>query len=153
MGGGPFPTELNDAIGEGLRKTRGRVRIGHGPTAPHRLARLAGAALSAVRVNGLDGLALTKLDVLDKFDEIPVCVGYNVRSEVWKTFPAFAVAHHDYKPEYRMFKGWKEPTVGMTSYDDLPQAAKDYVRFMEDEVECQATIISTGPRREETIVR
>ena len=82
-------------------------------------------------------IALTKLDVLDEFDEIPVCTGYNVRSEVWKTFPAFAVAHHDYKPEYRMFKGWKEPTVGMTSYDDLPQAAKDYVRFIEDEVECQ----------------
>ncbi len=91
--------------------------------------------------------------VLDEFDEIPVCTGYNVRSERWKTFPAFAVAHNDYKPEYRTFKGWKTPTVGMTSYDDLPQAAKDYVRFIEDEVECQATIISTGPRREETILR
>ncbi|HEV7485093.1 MAG TPA: adenylosuccinate synthetase, partial [Thermoanaerobaculia bacterium] len=66
---------------------------------------------------------------------------------------AFAVAHHDYKPEYRTLKGWNQPTVGITSYDDLPQAAKDYVRFIEDEVECPASIISTGPRREETIVR
>ena len=63
------------------------------------------------------------------------------------------MAHHDFKPVYRTFKGWKSSTAGVTSYDELPAVAKDYVRFIEDEVECAATIISTGPRREETIVR
>ena len=103
-------------------------------------------------LNGLDSIALTKLDVLDEFEEIPVCVAYNVREEAWRTFPAFAVAHHDYKPEYRTMKGWAVPTVGITSYEELPQRAKDYVRFIEDEIECRISIISTGPRREETIL-
>ena len=71
----------------------------------------------------------------------------------WNTFPAFAVANHDYQPKYRTFKGWKTSTVGITSYDELPQQAKDYVRFIEDETGAKASIISTGPRREETIVR
>jgi adenylosuccinate synthase len=104
-------------------------------------------------LNGVDSLALTKLDVLDDLDEIPVCTEYNVHGERWKTFPAFAVAHHDYKPEYRVMKGWRRSTVGVTNFDDLPQQAKDYVRFIEDEIECPAGIVSTGPRREETIVR
>ena len=77
----------------------------------------------------------------------------HVRGKTWNTFPAFAVAHNDYQPEYRTFKGWKTSTAGITSYDDLPQQAKDYVRFIEDETETRATIISTGPRREETILR
>jgi adenylosuccinate synthase len=108
---------------------------------------------TSVMLNGIDAIALTKLDVLDQFEEIPVCTGYNVRGERWKTFPGFAIAHDDYKPEYRTFKGWQQSTAGMTSYDELPQAAKDYVRFIEDETEVPSEIISTGPRREETIVR
>ena len=76
-----------------------------------------------------------------------------MHGEPWKTFPAFAVAHHDYKPEYKKFKGWQRSIVGMTSYDDLPQEAKDYIRFIEDETEAKVTIVSTGPRREETIIR
>jgi len=152
VGGGAFPTELNDASGEHLR-ARGN-EFGTVTGRPRRTGWLDLPILrTSAMLNGLDAIALTKLDVLDEFDEIPVCIGYNVRSEVWKTFPAFSVANNDYKPEYRTFKGWKVPTVGMTSYDDLPQAAKDYVRFIEDELECPATIISTGPRREETIVR
>jgi adenylosuccinate synthase len=152
VGAGPFPSELHDQMSEKIRERGGEFGTTTGR--PRRTGWLDLPVLrTSAMLNGLDAIALTKLDVLDEFDEILVCIGYNVRSEVWKTFPAFAVAHHDYKPEYRTFKGWKQPTVGMTSYDDLPQAAKDYVRFIEDEVECQATIISTGPRREETIVR
>jgi adenylosuccinate synthase len=152
VGAGPLPTELNDAAGEHLR-ARGN-EFGTVTGRPRRTGWLDLPVLrTSAMLNGLDAIALTKLDVLDEFDEIPICIGYNVRSEHWKTFPSFAVAHNDYKPEYRTFKGWKQPTIGMTSYDDLPQAAKDYVRFIEDEVECPATIISTGPRREETIVR
>ena len=150
VGGGPFPTELDDWQGEHLRK-RGN-EFGTVTGRPRRTGWLDLAVLrTAVMLNGLDSIALTKLDVLDEFEDIPVCVAYNVRGESWRTFPAFAVAHDDYKPEYRTMKGWNTPIVGITSYDDLPQRARDYIRFLEDEIECKVSIISTGPRREETI--
>jgi len=152
VGSGAFPTELNDETGEHLR-SRGN-EFGTVTGRPRRTGWLDLPILrTAVMLNGIDSLALTKLDVLDDFDEIPVCVEYNVHGERWKTFPAFAVAHHDYKPEYRVMKGWKRSTVGVTRFDELPQEAKDYVRFIEDEIGCGAGIVSTGPRREETIVR
>jgi adenylosuccinate synthase len=152
VGGGAFPTELDDAHGEHLRR-----RGNEFGTVTGRPRRTGWLDLPVVRtsamLNGLDAIALTKLDVLDEFEEIPICTGYNVRGDRWRTFPAFAVAHHDYKPEYRVMKGWKTSTAGVTSYDELPPAAKDYIKFIEDETECPATIVSTGPRREETIVR
>jgi len=152
VGGGAFPTELDDAPGEHLRR-----RGNEFGTVTGRPRRTGWLDLPVVRtsamLNALDALALTKLDVLDEFEEIPVCTGYNVRGDRWRTFPAFAVAHDDYKPEYRVMKGWKTSTAGVTSYDELPPAAKDYIKFIEDETECPATIVSTGPRREETIQR
>ena len=152
VGGGAFPTELNDATGERLR-TRGN-EFGTVTGRPRRTGWLDLAVLrTSVMLHGLDGIALTKLDVLDEFEEIPVCNSYNVHGERWKTFPAFAVAHHDYKPEYRVMKGWKSSTVGITDFAKLPQPAKDYVRYVEDETGCTISIISTGPRREETIQR
>ena len=151
VGGGAFPTELNNPHGEHLRK-RGN-EFGTVTGRPRRTGWLDLAVLrTSVMLNGLDSVALTKIDVLDEFDEIPVCTEYNVRSERWLTFPAFAVAHHDFKPVYRTFRGWKRSTVGVTSYDQLPAAAKEYIRFIETEIGCPITIISTGPRREETIV-
>src|SRR5687767_8010401 len=152
VGGGAFPTELFDEHGEHLRK-RGN-EFGTVTGRPRRTGWLDLAVLrTAATLNGLDEIALTKLDVLDEFDEIPICTAYKVRGKTWNTFPAFAVAHDDYQPEYRTFKGWKSPTAGITSFDELPQQAKDYVRFIEDETETRAAIVSTGPRREETIVR
>ena len=152
VGGGAFPTELDDEHGEHLRK-RGN-EFGTVTGRPRRTGWLDLAVLrTSAMLNGIDEIALTKLDVLDEFDEIRVCTGYNVHGTPWKTFPAFAVEHHDYKPEYRTFKGWKRSTVGMTSYAELPQEAKDYIRFIEDESGAKISIISTGPRREETIVR
>jgi adenylosuccinate synthase len=152
VGGGAFPTELNDEQGEHLRR-RGN-EFGTVTGRPRRTGWLdLPVVRTAAMLSGIDTIALTKLDVLDEFDEIQVCVEYNVHGERWKTFPAFAVAHHDYKPVYRTFKGWRRSTVGITSYDDLPAEAKDYIRFIEDETEAKASIISTGPRREETIVR
>ena len=152
VGGGAFPTELDNEHGEHLRK-----RGNEFGTVTGRSRRTGWLDLPVLRtasmLNGLDELALTKLDVLDEFDEIPVCTSYKVRGKTWNTFPAFAVAHNDYQPEYRTFKGWKTSTAGVTSYDDLPREAKDYVRFIEDETETAAAIISTGPRREETIIR
>jgi adenylosuccinate synthase len=152
VGGGAFPTELEDAHGEHLRR-RGN-EFGTVTGRPRRCGWLDLPVLrTAAMLNGLDEIALTKLDVLDEFDEIPVCTGYKVRGTTWSTFPAFAVAHNDYQPEYRTFKGWKTSTVGITSFDDLPQEARDYVTFIEAETETRASIISTGPRREETIIR
>ena len=152
VGGGAFPTELHDATGEHLRK-RGN-EFGTVTGRPRRTGWLDLAVLrTAAIINGIDEIALTKLDVLDELDEIPVCTAYKVRGKTWSTFPAFAVAHNDYQPEYRTLKGWKTSTAGITSVDDLPQQAKDYVRFIEDETETRAAIISTGPRREETILR
>jgi adenylosuccinate synthase len=152
VGGGAFPTELENAHGEHLRK-RGN-EFGTVTGRPRRTGWLDLPVLrTAAILNGLDEIALTKLDVLDEFEEIPVCTSYKVRGESWATFPAFAVAHNDYQPEYRTFKGWKSSTAGVTSFDELPQEAKDYVRFIEDETETRASIISTGPRREETILR
>jgi len=152
VGSGAFPTELENESGEHLR-TRGN-EFGTVTGRPRRTGWLDLPVLrTCAMLNGVDELAVTKLDVLDDLDEIPVCVAYQVRGTTWNTFPAFAVAHHDYEPKYRTFKGWKTSTVGITSYDDLPQQAKDYVKFIEDETEAKASIISTGPRREETIVR
>ena len=152
VGGGAFPTELDDAHGEHLRK-RGN-EFGTVTGRPRRCGWLDLPVLrTAAILNGLDEIAVTKLDVLDEFDEISVCTSYNVRGAIWNTFPAFAVAHHDYQPEYRTFKGWKTSTVGITSFEDLPREARDYVKFIEDETETRASIISTGPRREETILR
>ena len=152
VGGGAFPTELHDELGEHLRK-RGN-EFGTVTGRPRRTGWLDLPVLrTASTLNGLDAIALTKLDVLDEVEEIQVCTAYKVRGKTWNTFPAFAVAHNDYQPEYRTFKGWKSSTAGITSYDELPQQAKDYVRFIEDETETKASIISTGPRREETILR
>lgn len=152
VGGGAFPTELDNEHGEHLRR-RGN-EFGTVTGRPRRCGWLDLPVLrTASIINGIDELAVTKLDVLDEFDEIQVCTAYKVRGKSWSTFPAFAVAHHDYQPEYRTFKGWKTSTVGITHFEDLPPQAKDYVRFIEDETETKAAIISTGPRREETIVR
>jgi adenylosuccinate synthase len=152
VGGGAFPTELNDDSGEHLR-ARGN-EFGTVTGRPRRTGWLDLPVLrTSAMLNGIDSFALTKLDVLDELAEIPACTGYSVREVHWKTFPAFAVAHHDYKPVYRTFKGWKKSIVGLTSFDELPQQAKDYIRFIEDEVEAPISIISTGPRREETILR
>jgi len=152
VGAGVFPTELHDAHGEHLRK-----RGNEFGTVTGRPRRTGWLDLPVVRtsamLNGLGAIAVTKLDVLDDLEEIPVCVEYGLRGGSWKTFPAFAVPHHDYKPVYRTLKGWRKSTVGITSFDDLPQEAKDYVRFLEDEIEAPASLISTGPRREETIGR
>ena len=152
VGGGAFPTELDNEQGEHLRK-RGN-EFGTVTGRPRRCGWLDLPVLrTSAMLNGVDEIALTKLDVLDELDEILVCTSYKVRGETWKTFPAFAVAHHDYQPEYRTFKGWKRSIAGITSYDDLPEEAKNYIRFLEDETGSRASIISTGPRREETIVR
>lgn len=152
VGGGPFPTELLDETGERVR-TRGN-EFGTTTGRPRRIGWLDLVILrTAVMLNGIDSIALTKLDVLDDFDEIPVCVAYRGGATEHDFFPRDAVNRGAVQPVYTTLKGWKRPTVGISSFDELPQEAKDYVRFIEKELGVAISIISTGPRREETILR
>ena len=152
VGGGAFPTELFDEHGEHLRK-RGN-EFGTVTGRPRRTGWLDLPILrTSTMLNGIDEIALTKLDVLDEFDEIKICSAYLIRGEERRTYPSFMLDHLGYDPQYRVVKGWKTPTVGVTVYEDLPQAARDYVRIIEDELEVRVSIISTGPRREETVLR
>jgi adenylosuccinate synthase len=152
VGGGPFTTELDDEIGESLRK-----RGNEFGTVTGRPRRCGWLDLVAVRyaqaLNGSDGIALTKLDVLDDLAEIQVCTGYRVAGSVGGEFPADRAALAAAEPVYRTFPGWRCKTVGLLEWEDLPVAARDYVRFIEDEIEAPVVFLSTGPRREETILR
>jgi adenylosuccinate synthase len=152
VGGGPLPTEDTGDAGEYLR-TRGN-EYGTTTGRPRRCGWLdVVAARYAAGLNGIDTIALTKLDVLDAFEEIPVCVGYRYKGEVLRRFPAELRALEEAVPEYRVLRGWRQETVAILDYDGLPQAARDYVAFIEDELEAPVGLVSTGPRREETILR
>lgn len=152
VGSGPFPTELSDETGERLRK-RGN-EFGTTTGRPRRTGWLDLVVLrTSTNLNGMNEIALTKLDVLDDYPEIPVCLSYSTPDGESRTYPKRAVERGEVKPRYRTMKGWQTPTMGIEGFDDLPQAARDYVRLIEDELECAVTVVSTGPRREETIIR
>jgi adenylosuccinate synthase len=152
VGGGPFPSELTDATGEFLRH-RGN-EFGTVTGRPRRCGWLdTVAARYSQLLNGVSTVALTKLDVLDDFDEIPVCVSYKLHGETLRDFPPDRRSLEAAEPVLRTFKGWKRPTVGILEWPDLPQEARDYIDFIEQEIEAPVTLVSTGPRREETIVR
>jgi adenylosuccinate synthase len=148
VGGGPFPTELSDAIGEGLRK-RGD-EFGAVTGRPRRTGWLDLPALRyAVRVNGLDGLALTKLDVLTGLDEIKVCTGYKTPTGTSPEFPIDDAEHA--VPVYDTMPGWKEDLGSARSLKALPETAQRYVQRIEREAECPVVLVSVGSRRDETI--
>jgi adenylosuccinate synthase len=153
VGGGPFPTELLDAVGDDVR-TRGN-EFGTTTGRPRRIGWLDLVVLrQAVMINGLDEIALTKLDVLDDLAEIPVCTGYELPDgRVVREFPRHEAITGRVTPRFETLKGWKANTVGIRKFDKLPAAARDYVRFIEETLETPISIVSTGPRREETIMR
>jgi adenylosuccinate synthase len=152
VGAGPFPTELLDETGERIRK-RGN-EYGTTTGRPRRCGWLdLPGARYARRINGVSAIALTKLDVLDSLDEIPVCVGYRVDGELLRDFPGDIEVLARVKPEIEVVPGWRRQTAGLVEYSDLPAAARDYVELIEAAVGAPVAIISTGPRREETIVR
>ncbi|HVT01860.1 MAG TPA: adenylosuccinate synthase [Thermoanaerobaculia bacterium] len=152
VGGGPFPTEQLNAVGEQIRK-RGN-EFGTVTGRPRRIGWLDLNILrTAVMLNGVDEIALTKLDVLDDFDEIPVCTGYRINGKLTTTFPSAAANIASVDLEYTTMRGWKTSTIGAASFEDLPPAARDYVRFVEEHTDTPVAIVSTGPRREETIIR
>ncbi len=102
-------------------------------------------------VNDLDGVVITKLDVLDAFDEIKVCVGYELDGEVIDRFPSTAKELSSVKPIYETLPGWKTETTHVKRWDDLPKEAQNFIRFIEDYLGIPVPMVSTGPQRDETI--
>lgn len=152
VGSGPFPTELDDATGEFLRK-RGN-EYGTSTGRPRRTGWFdAVVARTAVELSGAEAVAITKLDCLDELEEIPICLGYRLDGNPVCDLPALAEDIARLEPVYERFPGWKATTTGATRYEQLPGAAKRYVRALEDAIGVPAVFISTGPRREETIWR
>ncbi len=151
VGSGPFPTELDDEIGEYLR-VRGN-EYGSVTGRPRRCGGFDAAGLRrVVEINGISGLCITKLDVLDGLDTVRVAVGYEVRGERRDLLPVGADALSVCVPIYEEHPGWKESTAGVKSFDDLPRNAQAYLRRLEVLVGAPIAIISTGPDRSETIV-
>ena len=152
VGAGPMPTELNDAIGESIRQRAGEFGTTTGR--PRRCGWFDGvAARYGVIVNDLTSGILTRLDILDGMNPVKVCVGYEVDGEPIDGFPAQINALEKCKPIYRDFAGWTKPTAGLTTWDDVPQEAKQYVQGLEEVIGCPLDVISTGPHRHETISR
>ena len=151
VGGGPFPTELLDNVGCGLQE-RGK-EFGATTGRARRCGWFDGVAVRyATRVNGLTSLAVTKLDVLDGCKEIKLCTAYRYGGRLYKDMPADLQVLTDCEPVYETFKGWAAPTTGITSYKKLPPQAKRYLARIEELAACPVDIISTGSKRDETIL-
>jgi len=151
VGGGPFPTELDDEVGEHLR-VKGN-EYGSVTGRPRRCGWFDAAALKrAVQLNGVSGLCITKLDVLDGLDTVRLATGYKVRGEIRDILPVGAEALAICEPVYEEFPGWKESTVGVRALEGLPAAARAYLKRLEELVGAPVVLISTGPDRDETIV-
>jgi adenylosuccinate synthase len=151
VGAGPFPTEQDNEIGR-LIGDRGR-EFGT-VTGRRRRCGWFDAVLvrQTVRTSGINGLALTKLDILDGFDEIKVCVGYRLDGRVIDYLPASEHAQSRVEPCYETIAGWKEQTAGARSWAGLPAQAIKYVRWIEELVDCPVALLSTSPEREDTIL-
>ncbi len=151
VGSGPFPTELEDDIGERLG-TRGH-EFG---TVTGRKRRCGWFDAVLVRqsaaVSGITGIALTKLDVLDGFGEVKICTGYRLGERVLDYFPAHAAEQAAVEPIYETLPGWHETTAGARSWADLPAAAIKYIKRVEELIRCPVALVSTSPEREDTIL-
>jgi adenylosuccinate synthase len=151
VGSGPFPTELTDEIGETIG-SRGH-EFGTVTGRKRRCGWFDAVLVRQVaKVSGIDGIALTKLDVLDGFKEIKVCVGYMVDGERMDSFPASASLQARVEPVWQTFEGWSQSTRGARSWADLPAQAVKYVRTIEELIECPVTLLSTSPERDDTIL-
>lgn len=151
VGSGPFPTELDDEVGERLR-VRGN-EYGSVTGRPRRCGWFDAAALKrAVQINGVSALCITKLDVLDGLDVVRLATGYKVNGSIRDILPVGAEALAVCEPIYEEFPGWKDSTVGIKSFDALPKTAQAYLKRLEALIGAPIDIISTGPDREETIV-
>ena len=150
VGNGPFPTELHDETGETLRATGGEVGATTGR--PRRCGWFdLVAARYAVEINGMNGVFITKLDVLDAMDEIKVCTAYELDGETVEVFPTSAEAQARCTPVYRTFPGWDAPSGEARSLKDLPAKARQYLEFLEKELGVHVECVSVGPHRDQTI--
>jgi adenylosuccinate synthase len=150
VGGGPFPTEIKDAVGDQLR-ARGN-EYGAVTGRPRRCGWLDIPLLRySNQVNGAEWLVVTKMDVLDELEEIPICVGYEIAGKVSDEIPADVLGLERIKPVYTRMKGWRSSTEGIKEFDKLPPAAREYLRFQERESGARIGMISTGPDRDQTI--
>jgi len=151
VGEGPFPTEIHEAVGDQLR-ARGN-EYGAVTGRPRRCGWLDIPLLRySNQVNGAEWLVVTKMDVLDELEEIPICVGYQVDGKVSDEIPADVQGIERVKPVYTTLKGWRSSTEGITDFDKLPKAAQEYLRFQERESGAKIGMVSTGPDRDQTMV-
>jgi len=151
VGNGPFPSELTGELGDKIRDKG--AEYGATTGRPRRCGWLDLVVVKyAAMINGVDEIALTKLDVLDGLDEIEVCVGYEYEGKKIGYIPSQLEEFEKCKPIYKTFKGW-DSTKGALKYDDLPENARKYIEYIEWFVGVKVSIISTGAKREETIRR
>jgi adenylosuccinate synthase len=152
VGGGPFPTEVQDETGELIRQ-RGN-EFGAVTGRPRRCGWFDVPLLRyTATINGFDSLVITKLDVLDEFEEIKVCTGYRIDGQEICDMPPTVREIERVEPVYETLPGWNSSTFGISEYDELPARAKDYLAFLEERTGVEAGCISTGPERNQTIVR
>ena len=151
VGEGPFPTELTDEIGE-LLGSRGK-EFGTVTSRKRRCGWFDGVLVKqTVKISGIDGIALTKLDVLDELDEIKMCVQYELNGKKIDYLPAATEDQLMIKPIYKTFPGWKTTTNGIKNIDKLPENAKKYIFAVEEFIGAKISSISTSPEREDTIL-
>jgi adenylosuccinate synthase len=151
VGEGPFPTELSDETGDRIRELGGEYGATTGR--PRRCGWFDAVIVRrAIKLNGISGLSITKLDVLDGFEKIKICTGYKIGEKYYDEPPMGVNAYYECKPVYEEIDGWDTPLKGIKKYGDLPLKAKAYLKRLEELVQAKVDIISTGPERENTIV-
>ncbi len=151
VGSGPFPTELKNEIGERLGK-KGK-EFGTVTARKRRCGWFDGVLVrQTIKISGIKGIALTKLDVLDGLEEIKMCIGYELNGKKINYLPAASEDQFNIKPIYKTFPGWKTKTQGIRNMKDLPENAKKYIYALEDFVEAKISSISTSPERDDTIL-
>jgi len=151
VGEGPFPTELKDKIGEELGN-RGK-EFGTVTSRKRRCGWFDGVLVrQTIKISGINGIALTKLDVLDELEEIKMCIGYEINGKKIDYLPAAVEDQLRVNPVYKKFKGWQSTTRGIKSFEELPRLAKTYVKELEKFIETKISSISTSPERNDTIL-
>ena len=151
VGEGPFPTELTDDIGEQLG-TRGK-EFGTVTSRKRRCGWFDGVLVrQTIKISGIDGIALTKLDVLDELDEIKMCIKYELDGKEIDYLPAAVEDQLKIKPVYKTFPGWKTSTSGIKNMELLPENAKKYIYALEDFIGAKVSSVSTSPERDDTIL-
>jgi adenylosuccinate synthase len=151
VGEGPFPTELDDKIGE-LLGSRGK-EFGTVTSRKRRCGWFDGVLVrQSVKISGIDGVAITKLDVLDELEVIKMCIAYKLNGEQIDYFPAISINQFKVEPIYETFEGWKTSTKGINKFNDLPENAKKYLERIETFINAKISSISTSPERKDTIL-